>query len=85
MKYVSIMKWKPEDAEKITELFKKWKVPDGVTWHAGPFTMLGQNKSLSIMECTDEAWIKVDRYWRHTCTWESHPIVESVKIVDVKP
>jgi hypothetical protein len=80
MQFASIMKWKPEDAEKITEMFLKWKVPEGIKWIAGPYTMLGQNKSLSIMEGDDDAWIKVDRYWRSVCTWETYPIVESAKI-----
>jgi hypothetical protein len=84
MKYVGIMSWESEDAEKVTEHFKKWKVPDGLKWHSGPYTMLGQNKSVSIMEATDEAWIKMDRYWRHLCTWESYAIVESAKMADIK-
>ena len=84
MKFASIMKWKPEDAAKVTELFLKWEVPEGVKWIAGPYSMLGQNKSLSIMESTDEAWVKVDRYWRHVCTWETYPIMESAKIAKIK-
>ena len=84
MKYVSIMSWKSEDAEKVTEHFKKWKVPEGVKWIAGPYTMLGQNKSMSILECTDEAWVLMDRYWRTLCTWESYAIMESAKIAEIK-
>ena len=84
MMFVSIMSWKPEDSEKITELFVKWKRPEGLKFLHGPYTMLGQSKSLSILECTDEAWAKVDRYWRKTCTWETYPIMDSSDIVKIK-
>ena len=84
MKFLSIMKWKPEDAEKITELFKKWKAPEGMKFHHGPCTVLGQNKSVSIIETTDEAWAKVDRYWRTVCTMESYPLMDAVEIINIK-
>lgn len=84
MKYLGIMSWKPKDAEKVTELFLKWKPPEGLRFLCGPYTVLGANKSVSIVESTDEAFAKVDRYWRHVCTQETYPLMESAEIAKIK-
>jgi hypothetical protein len=84
MKYLGIMSWKPEDAEKVTDLFLKWKKPEGLRWVYGPCTMIGHNKSVSIFEGPDEAIAKIDRYWRNTCTSEIYPIMESAEIAKIK-
>ena len=85
LKYVGIMSWKPEDAQKVTELFSKWKVPEGMKFLYPPCTALGCNKSISIFEATAEGLAKVDRYWRHTCTSEIYPVMESTELVKIKP
>ena len=41
-------------------------------------------KSVSIFETTDEAWAKVDRYWRDMCTIETYPLMESSEIAKIK-
>ena len=84
MKYLSIMSWKPENAQKVTELFLKWKAPEGLKILYGPCTVLGGNKSISIFESSDEAWAKVDRYWRHVLTMEVYPLMDAVDIVKIK-
>jgi hypothetical protein len=84
LKYMTIMSWKPEMAQKVTELFIAWKVPQGMKFLYGPCTVLGQNKSVSIWEGTDEAHIKTDRYWRHTCMMETFSIVDSADIAKAK-
>lgn len=85
MKFLTIMSWNPEHAETITELYKKWKVPDGIKFLYGPCIVLGGNKSVSIVELNDEAWGKVDRYWRNYCTMETYPIMEPVKLMKIEP
>jgi hypothetical protein len=85
MKFLSIMSWKPGNAQKITDLFIKWKQPEGLKMLYGPCTVLGGNKSVSIVEATDEAWAKVDRYWRHVCTMDVYPLMDAVELIKVKP
>jgi len=84
LKFMSIMSWKPENAQKVTELFAKWEIPKGLKFLYPPCTVLGGDKSVSIFETTDEAWAKVDRYWRHTCTIETYPLMESSEIAKIK-
>ena len=43
--------------------------------------MLGQNKSVSVVEITDEAWAKVDRYWREFCVMENYPLMDTVELM----
>ncbi len=75
---------KPENAEKVTELFVKWKPPEGFKILCGPYTVLGANKSVSMVELTGEAIAKADRYWRHICTTETYPLMGSVVICQNK-
>jgi hypothetical protein len=56
------MSWKPNEGEKVTELFVNWKQPEGLKYLYGPCTVLGANKPISILEGTDEAFAKTDRY-----------------------
>lgn len=85
MKFLTIMSWKPENAETITEEFKKWKVPDGMKFLYGPCTVLGGNKSVSIVELNDEAWAKVDRYWRKYCKMEQYPLMDVAELMKITP
>jgi hypothetical protein len=85
MKYLTIMSWKPENAQKVTDLFLKWKQPEGYKVLYGPCTILGANKSITIVEGTDEAFAKTDRYWRHVCKSEVYPLMDSEKIAKIKP
>lgn len=78
------MSWTPENAQKITDLYMKWKQPEGLKILYGPCTVIGGNKSISIFEATDEAWAKVDRYWRHVCKMESYPLMDAVDLVKIK-
>ena len=78
------MSWKPKDAEKVTELFLNWKQLEGLKYLYGPCTVLGANKSISILEGTDKALVKTDRYWRHVCTSETYPIMDSAEIAKIK-
>jgi len=84
MKYLTILSWKPKDAKKVTELFIKWKPPEGLKFLYGPCTVLGGNKTVCIAELTDEAFAKVDRYWRHICATEYYPIMDAAEIVKIE-
>ncbi len=83
MKFLTIMSWEPDNATKITEAFLKWKPPEGLKFIYGPSTMLGQNKSVSVVEITDEAWAKVDRYWRELCVMETYPLMDTVELMKI--
>jgi hypothetical protein len=78
------MSWKQENAQKITELYKQWKPPEGLKILYGPCTVLGGNKSISIFESTDEAWAKVDRYWRHITHSEVFPLMDAKDIAKIE-
>jgi hypothetical protein len=84
MKYLNVISWKPEDAQKVTELFLNWRQPEGIKYLYEPCTILGANKSISILKGKDEALAKTDRYWRHVCTSETYPIMDSAKIAKIK-
>jgi len=45
--------------------------------------MLGQNKSVSVVEITDEAWAKVDRNWRELCVMENYPLMDTVELMKI--
>jgi hypothetical protein len=32
MRFVTIMSWKPENAKEITERYKQWTPPEGITY-----------------------------------------------------
>ena len=49
MKYLTILSWKPENAQKVTDLFLKWKQPEGYKVLYGPCTVIGANKSITIV------------------------------------
>jgi hypothetical protein len=86
MRYLSILSWKPENAKEITERFKQWKRPEGITYLLPPHTVIGQNKSISVAEIDDPmAMAKIDRYWRDISVFEVYPIMESADIIKVKP
>jgi len=84
VKFLSILSWTPEKAQDITDAFVKWKVPEGLKILYGPCTVLGRNKSISVFEATDEAWAKVDRYWRHHCSMETYPLMDASEIIKIK-
>ena len=85
MKFLTILSWKPGNAQKVTDLFMKWQLPEGLKMLYGPCTVIGGNKSVSIAEATDEAWAKVDRYWRHVCTMEVYPLMDAVELIKIQP
>ena len=84
MKYISVMCWEPDKAEKVTELFLKWKIPEGFKILAGPFSVLGGNKSITVFESDAESLALVDRYWRNTCHSEIMPVLDSAEIAKMK-
>ena len=83
MKFLTIMSWEPDNATKMTEAFLKGKPPEGLKFIYGPSTMLGQNKSVSVVEITDEAWAKVDTYWRELCVMENYPLMDTVELMKI--
>ena len=85
MKFMTIMSWKPENSQKVTEKFLSWKVPDDMKFLYGPCTIIGYNKSMVIFETTDEAWAKVGRYWRDLCEMKTYPLMDSAQIAKIKP
>lgn len=85
MKFLSILSWTPDKSQDITDTFVNWKMPKGLKILYGPCTILGANKSISIIEATDEAWVKTDRYWRHHCISETYSLMDSSEIIKIKP
>ena len=79
------MQWRPDEAQKVTDLYMDWDIPEGVKFILAPHTILGANRSITVFECTDEALAKVDRYWRQVCNIEIMPLMLSVDLVKVKP
>ena len=85
MRFVSIMSWEPEKAKEVTELFLKWKPPEGFKFLYGPCTVLGGNKTVSIIETDTVALAKIDRYWREVTKSEIWPIMDTADIAKMKP
>jgi hypothetical protein len=84
LRYIATMAWRPDEAQKVTDLYLRWKVPSGVKFILPPHTVLGGNRSIIIFECTDEALAKVDRYWRQVCCIEILPVMATDDLVKVK-
>ena len=78
------MCWEPDKAEKVTELFLKWKMPEGFKILYGPCSVLGGNKSITVFESDTKSLALVDRYWRATCKSEIMPIMDSADIAKMK-
>jgi hypothetical protein len=80
------MSWKPENAKEITERYKEWTPPEGITYILPPHTMMGRNQSVTVSEVDDPMVLaKIDRAWRDIVTMESCPVMESAEIMKVKP
>lgn len=85
MRYVAFMAWRPEEAQKVSDLFTSWRKPEGLRYVLPPHTLLGANRSVIVFECPDEALARVDRYWRQVCCIEIMPVMESEALVKVRP
>jgi len=86
MRFLTILKWKPEKAKEITERFKKWTPPEGLKWILPPHTIMGKNQTVSVVEVDDPVVLaKVDRFWRDICTFETNLIMDSREIMKIEP
>ncbi len=85
LKYLAILTWRPEEAQKVTDLYLKWKIPEGLIFILTPHNILGANKSVSVCEASDEALAKVDRYWRQVCNIEIMPLMDVRELIKIRP
>ena len=86
MRFLTILKWKPEKAKEITERFKKWTPPEGLKWILPPHTIMGKNQTVNVVEVDDPVVLaKVDRFWRDICTFDTNLIMDSREIMKIEP
>ncbi len=85
LRYLAQLEWKPEEAQKVTDHYLRWKPPEGLMFVLEPHTVIGGNKAVLVVECSDEALAKVDRYWRQVCSIHIVPVMLSKDLIKIKP
>ncbi len=85
MRYLARLEWPPSEAQAVTEQYLRWKPPEGLKFILEPHTIIGGNQAIIVVECTDEALAKIDRYWRQICSIHISPVMVSKDLIKIRP